>query len=187
MSRASTTGRPYGRPNSPPSLKPKAINYQKIVGANKPLLRTFLRCEPNALFFFTCEVYETERKMVKALHSWGVKGGARAAMLPTISRDAKGRVLPELGMVFLCLPNLEPYIIAHEMHHASFYWARHVGVNPMKERLGGSYRNNPEERTVAVMTYMMKQFYVKNEDIVFTVKGSVTTTRLPDVPMKLAA
>lgn len=81
--------------------------------------------------------------------------GFRAANIAYYRRDARNRLLPQRGEVFLCQPHLDVGSIAHEALHAALAHARDTKID--LGSLQGDQDSTSEETIAEMMDTLLSQ------------------------------
>ncbi len=131
---------------------------------------------------FIVEVHPTWNSYRKSRRLQCTPGRSKA-IFRWFGRPRKQGRKTVLGAVVFRLGELTPSVVAHEMFHATVFWAHHIGINPNEPVT--SYAQDPEERCARGLDRMVEQFYLKQPKRMYVSCGSRNGSQI--VPTKPAA
>lgn len=124
--------------------------------------RFLLRCDPDGRYFYSVEVHPNQKAMLRAMHKLGAPKkhslDSRAACL-RYELKKPHPAHEQIGTIFFNREDAGVEVVMHELAHAAVGWARKVGIQPVDAPKRVRYRDDPEERFVTCLQYMVRQFY----------------------------
>lgn len=132
----------------------------------KKPVQFFLRCDPDARFFYSVEFHPTQKSMIRAIET------LQQEKMSKLERNSRAmclrfRLKPEpgqpkghefLGTIYFVRGDADMSVVTHELTHAAVGWAKASKCNPLGKHF--AYSKDPEEKFARTLQYMLEQFYL---------------------------